>query len=128
MTASTYEFTPEQNILLGHLASRMKVVGRVLMTLAVLAMAQAFVSASSVIGLEVSIVLGLLGLWSARAGAAFSKVVTTQGADVSYLMRALGDLRKLYDFQFWLFIALAALLAVTLLTAIGRFGGIPAAW
>lgn len=129
MTASTYEFTSEQNILLGHLAKRMGIVGRVLMTLALFAVAQAFLSgATSVIGIEVGIVLGLLGYWSQRAAVELSRVVRTEGADVSHLMRAVGEIRKVYDVQFWLFIALAVLLGLTLLAAIGRFGTIPAAW
>ena len=129
MTVSTYEFTSEQNLLLGHAARRMGIVGRVLMTLALFAGALTFVSASnSVIGLEVGIVFGLLGYWSQRGGAALSRVVTTQGADISHLMKAMDNIRKVYDFQFWLFIAAAVLLGLTLLAAIGRFGTIPAAW
>lgn len=130
MSVPTYEFTPGQNIVLGHLASRMKIVGRVLMALALLAMAQSFLSpdSGSAIGLEVGIVIGLLGLWSARAGAAFSKVATTQGADVSYLMRALGDISKLYDLQFWIFLGLAVLLGVTLLVAMTGWAPFPTAW
>jgi hypothetical protein len=130
MSAPTYEFTPEQNIIVAHLATRMKIVGGVLFALAVLVGAQSFLSfgTANVPGLEIGIILGLVGYWSGRAGAALEKVVTTQGADISHLMRALGEIRKLYELQFWLLIGLAALLVATLLAALTRVQPLPAAW
>ncbi|MBI4501093.1 MAG: hypothetical protein HY700_08030 [Gemmatimonadetes bacterium] len=59
--------------------------------------------------------LCLVGWWSTRAGAAFSRIATTKGADVSHLMKAITEIRKLYDLQFWVLIALLFLLLFTLL-------------
>ncbi len=46
----------------------------------------------------------VVGLWTQRASVSFRKVVDTQGKDISHLMMALDDLRKLYSFQFWVLI------------------------
>ncbi len=130
MSAATYEFTLEQNDVVQRLASRMRVVGRALMILAVLLAVWAFVPAGTggSMGLVAAVALGLTGVWSERAGTALARVVRMEGADIAHLMRALAEMRKLYDFQYWLFVGLALLVGATLLVAITGLGVFPAAW
>jgi hypothetical protein len=68
----------------------------------------------SLVGVEVGAILALIGFWSVRAGGEFYRVVTTQGADLSHLMRGLGAIRKLYELQFWAFVLLAFLVSLGL--------------
>jgi hypothetical protein len=63
-----------------------------------------------VLPLEVGVVLAvilalpiLVGVWTFRAAAHFKSVVDTQGGDIDHLMKALGELRKLYLLQAVLF-------------------------
>jgi hypothetical protein len=126
----THEFTAEENAAFARLAARMRVVGRLLVVAATLAAAESLVLLSrgsgSALGLEIGVILLLIGLWSVRASMEFSRVTQTQGADISHLMKAVRELKKLYDVQFWGFIALAVMLALTLLAVVvgpGRLTG-----
>ncbi len=130
MTNATYEFTPEQNVTLARLAARMRVVGRALILVALLATAESLLltwkGSGSAVGYEMGAVLLLIGFWSARAGREFLQVTETRGADIPHLMSALRELRKLYDLQFWALVILAALIALALLAALagpGRIAG-----
>jgi hypothetical protein len=68
----------------------------------------------SAVGFEMAAILVLIGFWSVRAGSEFSRIVKTEGADVSHLMQGLREIRKLYDLQFWAFVALAVLVSLAL--------------
>jgi len=46
----------------------------------------------------------IIGFWTNKAASAFKQIVTTQGNDIENLMGALGELRKLYTLQYWLYI------------------------
>ena len=126
----TWEFTPEQNIVLSRLASRMRFVGLALIALAtILVLWSVFGSGQGdMVALQVALVLGLIGLWSVRGAAAFSSVARTAGSDVPQLMRALGELAKLYELQYWVFLAAALLLGVTVLVSMTHASWLPAAW
>lgn len=125
-----YEFTPLQNVVIGDLAFRMRAVGGALCVLAVLMFIWAVVGGAGnrLLEAEGGIILGFIGLWSYRAGSELRRVARTEGGDVAHLMKAFGEIRKLYDLQFWVFLAVALLLAVTLLMAITGGDMLPIAW
>jgi hypothetical protein len=114
---SQYEFTPGENKVIGQLAMKMHFVGLFLLAMGMLVIgigvlefhSGAFISAGPILSGSLTCVVGL---WTQRASTSFSYVVRTQGRDISHLMDALDDLRKLYNFQFWL-VMLALLLALT---------------
>jgi hypothetical protein len=135
MTASTsttaaWEFTPQQTFLLSRLAQRMRAVGLALMVLAALLGLRAALGGDAIglLAVQAGLVLGFTGFWSVRAAAELSRVATTDGADMTHLMGALGEIRKLHELQFWIFLAAALLLGVTLLMAITDSSWLPMAW
>ena len=130
LTTPAWEFTPQQNFMLGRLAQRMRVVGIALMVLAALLGLRAALGGDAIglLAVQAGIVLGLTGFWSVRAAAELSSVVTTAGADMDHLMGALGEIRKLYELQFWIFLVVALLLGATLLMAITGASWLPMAW
>ena len=121
---SQYEFGPEQNVLIGDLASKMTFVGLFGLAIGILMVLPAifrFDPATVVMGI-ISI---LIALWTRSAGGSFREVVQTEGADVSHLMNALNSLRKLYTLTFWLCIVTVALLVIVL--TVGLIGERPGA-
>jgi hypothetical protein len=54
----------------------------------------------------------IIGIWTKRAAVSFQRVVTTEGSDVTNLMAALGELKKLYTLQYWLILLVIALIAL----------------
>jgi len=98
-----YEFRPNENKIIGQLASKMHFVG-----LYLLAMGLIVITIGVIVLHGGPIISGALtcvvGLWTQRASVSFRHVVRTEGRDISHLMDALDDLRKLYSFQYWLFI------------------------
>jgi len=130
MMSDAVEFTPEQNVVLVRLAQRMRAVGIALMVLAALLGLRATLGADELglLAVQAGIVLGFTGFWSVRAATELSRVATTEGADMSHLMNALGEIRKLYELQFWIFLAAALLLGVTVLMALTGASWLPAAW
>jgi hypothetical protein len=59
----------------------------------------------------------LLGIWTQRASTSFKSIVDTQGKDVSHLIEALEDLKKLYSLQYWLCIITLAIAVSALVWA-----------
>jgi hypothetical protein len=114
-----YEFKPAENKIIGQLAFKMQFVGLFLlvMGLIIIAIGVAVVfHAGPIISGTLACVVGL---WTQRASMSFKNVVQTEGRDITHLMDALDDLRKLYTLQYWLLVlglllALAGLLAVYL--------------
>ncbi len=125
-----YEFTAEQNLLIWGLAFRMSAVGIALIVLSGLLFVWAIVGGNGnrIFEAEAAIVLVFTGIWSYRASREFKRVAVTRDANVPHLMNALGEIRKLYDLQYWVFLAMALLIAVTMLVAIAGGGALPAAW
>lgn len=114
-----YEFSPEQNVIVARLASKMQFVGLFALGIAVVAIvAGAF---RRDLGIIVSGVLyAIVGIWTERAGRSFRHVVFTKGHDLSHLMHALNDLRKLFTLQYWIcFIAIAVTLLLLGATTLG---------
>jgi hypothetical protein len=130
LTTPAWEFTPEQSVIMARLAQRMRVVGIALMALAALLGLRAAFGGDAIglLAVQAGIVLGCTGYWSVRAATELSRVVTTAGADVTHLMAALGEIRKLYELPFWLFLVAAVLLGATLLMAITGASWLPVAW
>jgi len=122
------ELTPLQNVIVSRLAGRMRAVGVSLMVLATLLVLWAVVGTGGMLAFQAGVVLGLTGWWSARAAAALSRAVKTQGADMHYLMRALNEIAKLYELQYWIFLLVALVLGVTLLMALTGLPWLPEAW
>jgi len=128
--ATSYEFSAQENRELDGLAGRMRAVGWLLFVVGVLAAAEwVFLrvkGSGNAMGLVVGPVLFLIGFWSRRAGNELSQVVRTAGADIQHLMRALHEVRKLYELQFWAFVLLAIVFSLAMLgfvTGPGRVGG-----
>ncbi|HEY1377146.1 MAG TPA: hypothetical protein VGF55_10155 [Gemmataceae bacterium] len=106
-TQAQYEFTDEQNRVIDQLARNMRVVAVFLTVIGVLyivAFAAAVIHAFSApvaIGQALLFAIAMLlylaiGRWTNAAALAFSGVVRTTGSDISHLMTALDNLRKLY--------------------------------
>jgi hypothetical protein len=114
------EFTAEQNLVIGQLAVRMQTVGIALMTVAMLLGAKALASGpgSGTAWMQAGILLVLIGLWSFRSGRCLSRVRHTQGNDLGHLMSALGEIRNLYELQFWMLVMAVVLLALSVLVAV----------
>jgi hypothetical protein len=120
-----YEFKPQENKIIGELAGKMHFVGLFWLAVGVL-----------MIGIGISvhdagpIVSGTLacviGLWTQRSSVSFKDVVYTEGRDISHLIAALEDLRKLYSLQFWILILGLVFTAVTIIVLF--FDLVPAAW
>jgi hypothetical protein len=134
-----YEFTPEQNSLIGALASRMRTVGLFLILIAVLnflftvvvvlviyraKLPQHYVETvltkvSEVAKTDVRAQLAnlppdthlwgaaicsgvnfllylLLGVWTRQTASSWSKIVETQGKDISHLMNGMAALNRMY--------------------------------
>ena len=127
--AEHHEFTAQENLTIGGLATRMQAVGMALVVLSCLLFAWAIVGGNGnrIFEAEASIVLVFIGIWSHRAGREFRRVASTSGANVPHLMNALSEIRKLYELQFWIFVAAALLIAVSMLVAIGDGGLLPVA-
>ena len=112
-----YEFKPEENRIIGELAWKMSFVGLFLLANGLLIIVIGVVPLFHFGPIISGTLMCVVGLWTQRASMAFRNVVDTEGRDISHLMKALDDLRKLYSLQFWLVI-LGVALAVAGLVAI----------
>ncbi len=112
-----YEFKPGENKIIGQLASKMNFVGLFLLAVGVLVIAHGVIVAVHYGPIISGTLTAVVGIWTQRASVSFRSVVQTEGRDISHLMRALEDLRKLYSLQFWL-LFLSMLLALVGLWAL----------
>jgi hypothetical protein len=132
-----YEFTPEQNTLIGQLAAAMHwvsapllFVGFLYAAAGVLAVVQAFSRPHAAFtalytALAAAFFL-VLGNWTKKSAMAFQDIVTTTGRDVRHLMEALDNLRKTYTLlsllvKLYLVLLLFAVVAAVLLAIFGTF-------
>lgn len=122
-TQPGYEFTEAQNLTFGVLASRMKFLGILNLVFAVFiglfAILALFSSPLTIVvsGPQVAMLV-VLGLWMMNASSSFRMIVETHGQDISHLMTAMDALRKLYNLQFWLTIAVLIVFVIGFLLAI----------
>ncbi|WP_204105671.1 MULTISPECIES: hypothetical protein [Spirulina sp. CCY15215] len=122
-----YEFDASQNSLIHNLANKMRFVAYVLIGLGILEGIPAIISLfkgnfEGFVDIIVGIVQIVIGIWTQKAASSFSLVVKTEGQDIENLMGALGELRKLYSLQYWLF--LIAFFFIALGTVLIIIGGI----
>jgi hypothetical protein len=120
-----YEFKPQENKIIGELASKMHFVGLFLLAVGLLVIGIGVVPPweHAHLALHVGpIITGslacLVGLWTQRSSVSLKSVVYTEGKDISHLIAALEDLRKLYSLQFWLLILGMALATIGLVLAV----------
>ena len=114
---SEFEFDVNQNDLLRDLSGKMRFVGLLLLFVGFLNGVSGLIimfsklqdGLSSIVG---GIILVLIGLWTRRASISFTQIVETEGRDISNLMIALGELRKLYALQYWLILVGTVLLVL----------------
>jgi hypothetical protein len=112
--ADPYEFTAEQNAIVAALGTKMQFVGLVVLALGVVAVLTGFSrSKYDARPILAGVLYALIGFWTSRAGSQFRSIADTRGHDVSHLMAALVDLRKLYTLQYW--VCLIALIGAVVL-------------
>ncbi|RPI01881.1 MAG: hypothetical protein EHM72_05450 [Calditrichaeota bacterium] len=99
-----FEFSTQQNSTFGSLAGKMKLVSIFFIVIGVLSAMSNWVQGSIVAGVINAAVFIFIGIWTLDAGRAFRRIVDTQGSDISHLMSALVNLKRLYTLQFWLLI------------------------
>jgi hypothetical protein len=112
-----YEFKPGENKIIGQLAFKMHFVGLFLLAIGLIIIAIGVAVVFHVGPIISGTLACVVGLWTQRASMSFKNVVQTEGHDISHLMDALDDLRKLYTLQYWLLV-LGVLLALTGLLAV----------
>ena len=120
MEFQIYEFNNTQNQLIRQLAQKMRFVGYILLTLGVLVIVAGIVNFR--LGGFATIIQGIIqliiGIWTAKAATSFQMIVKTQGNDIENLMTALGELRKLYALQYWIFIIALVLVVVGIVASL----------
>ncbi len=120
-----YEFTKDQESVIGDLSGKMRFVGAFLFALGMLGLFQVAYVAYRVRlfdGLMAinALIYGLIGFWTLRASGAFAAVVETVGWDVPHLMDALRSMRKMYSLLYWLLIMAIVASIVLMVTALVR--------
>lgn len=117
--AGQYEFDRGQNALLGDLGSKMQFVGLFAIVIGSLVIVGSILTANARpfnLGPLISGILYIaLGAWTRSAGTSFREVVTTKGADITHLMDALGDVRRVYTLFYWICLFAIAFLVLSLL-------------
>ncbi len=120
MENNQYEFTDQENVLVNDLAQKMKYVGIFGIILGVVEILSSFFGEKG--GIISGVISIIVGVWTINASKFFQKIVDTTGNDMSNLMSALTELKKLYGLQYWtqIFgIILAILLIIFLVLGIG---------
>lgn len=114
-SASSYEFSEYENVVIRELASSASFFGVVAIVLGTLGTLGAVISLANPAGRSVSVVtvVGLLiqGIFARSAAQRFQAVVDTQGNDIPFMVDALGHLKRYY-------VALVAVSAVSLLSSL----------
>jgi hypothetical protein len=118
-----YEFTMAQNTTIQVLADRMKFIGILYLVFAViLALLGIYVlltAPAESIGMILEVAFfGFVGWWTYKGAGSFYSIVRTKGSDITHLMDALEDLRKIYNLQFWLMIVLLILGVIAILISV----------
>jgi hypothetical protein len=116
MEKQEYEFTEEENVLVGSLAKKMKFVGIFGVIFGVLEIIQGISSEKTAI--VQGIISIVIGIWTTKASESFQKIVDTQGNDISYLLGALDQLKKLFSLQYWTYLLGAIIVVISILFAV----------
>lgn len=118
MESREFEFDTSQNALFSDLAQKMGFVGLLFMALGALTiLGGVFNGIGGLSNVFVGVLYILIGLWTKNASDAFRRIVDTQGSDITNLMTALGQLRKLYALQYWAIIISIAFIVLALIVA-----------
>lgn len=114
-----YEFSDQQNELVGALATKMTFVGTMMIVFGVLLDVLGLVSitilhlaptsGAAITNVVAGAALLCVGFWTRGAALGFQKIVDTEGSDVSNLMSALAELFRIYSLQRVLFLFTSAL-------------------
>jgi len=99
MENNQYEFTDHENILVNDLAKKMRYVGIFGIILGVVEILSSFFGEKS--GIISGVISIIVGVWTINASKFFQKIVDTTGNDITNLMNALAELKKLYGLQYW---------------------------
>lgn len=122
-----YEFNNSQNELIQNLASTMKFVAYFLIAVGIISAISGLIAITrgGFTALVQGVVQGIIGFWTIKAAKSFQLIVDTEGRDIENLMGALGELRKLYGFQYWILIIAIIFVVIGLVVALIAtiFGG-----
>lgn len=121
-----YEFNDNENKIIRNLAGSMGVVSLPLLFLGLSYMVvlalnwEALTKDKSMLGTTLAMGVAMLSFlsiaaWTRRSSLAFRKITTTSGDDVSHLMDALNNLRKMYS----MLSSVIVILSLLVLTGIG---------
>lgn len=123
-----YEFTENQNALIGDLAKKMGLVGAVLVAFGLVALVFGVVAlfrlpAAGTAQVIQGVIYLLLGFWTYQASGSFRTIVSTAGRDVGHLMDGLNSLQKMYTLMYWVIIVALVLLVVAFVVSLFTGGG-----
>ncbi|MGL5135972.1 MAG: hypothetical protein ACRC78_25860 [Planktothrix sp.] len=123
MDNGSYEFNESQNQLILDLSKKMRFVSYFLIVSGALGVISGFITISRGIeggfsGIVQGVILLVTGIWTINSAKAFQLIVNTQGNDIENLMGALGQLRKLYTLQYWLFLIAVIFMVIGLIITI----------
>ncbi len=109
---------------MGDLGSKMQFVGMFSIVIgAIVLMGAVLTVNANAFGLG-DFIAGLLyiaiGAWTRAAGVGMSRVVQTRGSDVTHLMDALANVRRIYTLFYWICLVAIALMILSLLIVIFR--------
>ncbi len=116
-----YEFDNSQNQVIEQLAHKMRFCGIFLIIVGVIIALPGVLTLSGILIMPGIALPGLtlliaamyflnalfyivVGMWTVKAASSFKLIVDTTGNDISHLMNALGELKKLYTLQYTLLI------------------------
>ena len=114
-----YEFSPEQDKVIGDLGGQMRFVGVFTVVYGAVSLVSmiAAIWTSNRLNIDFNPILALfVGSWMISAGRSFQEVALTRGHDMSHLMTALDKLRNVFGLlAFLLYLALAIAVVVMVL-------------
>lgn len=119
-----YEFTEPQNAVFRELAGAMSTVGVLMIVFGCVGMLGGCGTSFSskglggVSGLLQGIFSIIVGLWTRSAASSFERITTSQGQDISLLMSALSELKRIYSLQRTAYIVLIVLTVLAVAVAI----------
>jgi hypothetical protein len=114
MEKQQYEFSEEENVLVGSLAKKMKFVGIFGIIFGILEILEGIFSDKTAI--VQGLISIIIGIWTTKASESFQKIVDTQGNDISYLLGALDQLKKLFSLQYWTYLIGGIVVIITIIS------------
>ncbi|NJL82422.1 MAG: hypothetical protein HC890_04670 [Chloroflexaceae bacterium] len=109
-----YEFDPIQERQIRELAQKMRFVGYCWLAFGILLVIDSLskIAQGEVTEATSSVLYGLIqfliGFWTRQAAGSFRSIVETRGNDIANLMKAIAELRNLYNLQYWLLLIMLA--------------------